>query len=541
MFDLVRGWGHVPNVARHGLQIKDCVTVVKQKFDSIGEQRKVSEIKINCKSCLNGNHDECSHKNCLCKIECNHNKPTLRDGVRCNFEKPIDDGFIKEWNTLNTITFEGKDRIDSVSDELQKRHSFITIRKTDEILLYTGKIYDKNKAETIIKEETEKLIPNCTTHDRLEVINKIKAQTYSDLENFDSDPNIITLENGILSLDTLELTSHTPKNLSRVLYPVEYNPLECDNLEDNLQDTLFWKFLTNSFTVDDKFRKDDFQTVFEIMASVFVKKQIDEKASMFLGQGENGKSVLLQYISSMLGKNNLSSMSLQEMSDDKFMIAELDGKSANIYPDLERNELKRTGRIKAITSNEPIQAQKKHGHPFTLYPFCKLIFSCNRFPKVSDQGQGFFRRWIIIKWERNFENDSKRDSHLLEKLLSDRTEMNRVFSCLVKIANGLNKVGKFTHSKDWKTIQKEWNENADPLDDFVNNYIIDSENNKPKREVYQFYKKTMLSKGENPLGIGQFSKAFSEYYDEDRTNGKRIWLNIDFKTPVDSKLEDFSQ
>lgn len=503
------------------------------------------EIQINCKECLGDRHDTCLSKNCLC-VNNNHGvkKPSLADGVRVDFDKPINHDVWKEIYASQRqigLDFEGKNKIDNVSDELQKLYFFITLRKTDEILLYNGKIYDKDKAETVIKEETEKLIPNCTTHDRQEVVNKIKAQTYSDLENFDADPNIITLENGILSLDSLELTPHTPRNLSRVLCPVEYVEPEYEDIKDNLKDTLFWKFLTNSFTVDDKFRKNDFETVLEIMASVFVKKQIDEKASMFLGQGENGKSVLLQYISSMLGKNNLSSMSLQEMSDDKFMIAELDGKSANIYPDLERNELRRTGRIKAITSNEPIQAQKKHGHPFTLYPFCKLIFSCNRFPKVSDQGQGFFRRWIIVKWERNFENDSERDSHLLEKLLSNRTDINLVFSCLVDIANKLNKVGKFTHSKDWIAIQKEWNENADPLDDFVNNYIVDSDNNKSKRETYQFYKKIMLSKGENHLGIGQFSKQFTEYHDEDRTSGKRMWLNIDFKTPIDSKLEDFSQ
>src|SRR3989344_9494326 len=101
--------------------------------------------------------------------------------------------------------------------------------------------------------------------------------------------------------------------------------------------------------------------------------------------------------------------------------------------------------------------------------------------------------------------------------------MNFVFSCIVILARKLNRVGKFTHSKDWKTIQKEWNENADPIDDFDSNYIIDSETNKSKRETYQFYKKIMLSKGENPLGIGQFSKAFAEYHEEDKNNHERVW------------------
>jgi P4 family phage/plasmid primase-like protien len=450
----------------------------------------------------------------------------------------------------NKKMFEDIDKIDNVADELQRKYKFVTLRKTEEILQHDGKIYNSSLAESTIKEETERLIPNCTTSNRNEVINKIKAQTYSDIENFDADPNTITVDNGILILKTMESIPHTPKNLSRVLYPVEYHRPKheikdetiFEDMEENLKDTLFWKFLKSSFTVDGKFRPSDFETILEVMASVFIKKQIDERAVMNLGQGENGKSVCLNYIISLLGKNNVSNMSLQDMTEDKFMLAELNGKSANIYADLEKNELRHTGKIKLITSNDPIQVQKKHGHPFTMYPFCKLIFSCNRFPKVfGDQGQGFFRRWIIVKWERNFENDSERDGHLLEKLTSNQDEKNLVFSCLVSLANKLNRVGKFTHSKDWKIIQKEWNENADPIDDFVSNYIVDSENNKSKRETYQFYKKIMLSKGENPLGMGKFSNVFSEYHDEYIVkDGKteRVWLNIDFKLPIQTNLKE---
>jgi P4 family phage/plasmid primase-like protien len=446
------------------------------------------------------------------------------------------------YENYNEDDFNDEDKIDKVADLLQKRNKFVTLRNTEEILLYNGKIYDNLQAETLIKEETEKLIPNCTKHHRSEVISKIKAQTYTDIERFDTDPNLITLENGILNLETLELSPHTPEHLSRVLLPVEYQKPTHEDIEENLKDTLFWQFLKNSFTVNDKFRNIDFETVLEIIASPIIKRHVDEKAFMFLGGGENGKSVCLSYIESIIGKNNVSSITLQDISDDKFMRANLAGMSANIFSDLEQNELRHTGKIKAITSNEGIEVQKKHQQGFTLYPFCKLMFSCNRFPKVYDQTQGFFRRWIIVKWERNFENDPQRIEYLKEKLAENKDEKNHVFSCLVGIANRLNKVGKFTHSKDWKTIQKEWNENADPIDDFDSNYIIDSENHKSKRETYHFYKEIMLDKGETPKGMGQFSKAFSEYRDEFivKDNGKteRVWLNIDFKQPIQTTLKE---
>jgi len=307
------------------------------------------ETQINCKECLGDRHDTCSNEHCLCR-SANHGIqiPSLKDGVKVDFDKSIDFKFIKEWNEINDVSFEGKDKIDNVAVQLQRHYSFVTLRKTEEILLYNGKIYDGLQAETVIKEETEKLIPNCTTHDRCEVINKIKAQTYTDIEKFDADPDLITVENGILNLETLEVKPHTPKHLSRVLLPVEYHKPQSDKIEDNLKHTLFWKFLRSSFTVDGFFKKEDFETVLEIIASPIIKRHIDEKAFMFLGRGENGKSVCLRYIQSIIGKDNVSSITLQDIADDKFMRANLDGMSANIFSDLEQNELRKTGMIKAI-------------------------------------------------------------------------------------------------------------------------------------------------------------------------------------------------
>ena len=123
--------------------------------------------------------------------------------------------------------------------------------------------YSSSSAENIIKENAEDIIEKCTTHERNEVVNKIKAQTGVDIEEFDNDPNLLTLPNGILNIEEMSLAEHSPKNLSRVLLPVEYREPEIpihdetifEDLEKNLKDTLFWKFLKSSFTVDGKFRK----------------------------------------------------------------------------------------------------------------------------------------------------------------------------------------------------------------------------------------------------------------------------------------------
>jgi hypothetical protein len=39
--------------------------------------------------------------------------------------------------------------------------------------------------------------------------------------------------------------------------------------------------------------------------------------------------------------------------------------------------------------------------------------------------------------------------------------------------------------------------------------------------------------------MGQFGKAFAEYYDEGKNDGSRIWLNLDFKVPLQMSLEAY--
>jgi hypothetical protein len=116
--------------------------------------------------------------------------------------------------------------------------------------------------------------------------------------------------------------------------------------------------------------------------------------------------------------------------------------------------------------------------------------------------------------------------------------MDLVFSCLCHVAKKLYDSNRFTNPKDWKTVQKLWNENSDPLNWFVENHIIDSNGSRSKRDTYQFYKKIMFEKGEVPLGMGKFSKAFSEYYEDSKSDHERIWLNIEFREPQQTTLEE---
>lgn len=503
-------------------------------------------ILINCKPCLVDRHEDCDFpEKCLCAVETKHNEPSLRDGVKVDHERKVSlESLMEMFIVENGLGFEDIDKIGNVCKVLNEFYNF---KNPYELLLYDGMIYNQHKAEKIINRQTERLIPNCTKNNRKEVLSKMEVLNYVDLKEFDADPNKLTLLNGILDISTLELLPHTADNLSKILYPLEYTKPEFEindktifkDIEKNLKDTLFWKYITSSFTINRITNLVNLETVLENIACVFIKRAIDDRAFIHLGGGNNGKSVLMKYIQSLLSLDNFTSIPLQTLGSDVFAIADLEGMSACIYADLEENALKVSGSTKNIIGGEPIRAQKKYGQGFTLISFAKFIYSCNRFPKVFDQSEGFFRRWIIIKWDRDFENDPDKIQDLDKKLINNTEEKNKVFSCLVYLSKKIHDTGKFTHTKPWRENQKEWNTNAQPLDSFIESYIIEDafENSrKTKIDTYQFYKQTMYDLGELPLSMKKFGAAMQELFDDAKIENTRYWLNIDFKLPKQIKL-----
>lgn len=517
------------------------------------EAENTPKIRVNCQPCREDRHDECNDENCLCALETYHNtkgkmgwkeeEPTLQEVEDYNATtNNIPEPDMEKLRELLKIKHDDPDRIDKVAEQLIKKYEFVTAKESEIIYYYNGKIYDSKNVIATIKEETEQLIKQCSKNDRLEVIEKIKTKTYRDITDFDSDPNLITLENGIFNITTQELTPHTPTNLSKVLIPCEFVKPAYETIEENLEGTLFGDYLNSICTIDGKLDKVMRTDILEMMASCFVKQQINEISFLLYGKGANGKSVAIEYIENLLGEDNYTKISLQKLADDQFCLPSLDGKLANLFPDIENNELRHTGIIKTISSGESVSVRHLYSKPFNMKPYAKLIFSCNRFPKVyNDQSDGFFRRWKIIMFNRKFPlGDPLRDNKLKQKLKDNVEERNLVFSVLIGISKQLMKRGNFSYSISEKANLKLWNENSDPLQRFVDNYCIRVEKGwKSKEETYRFYKQIMYELGETPLKYRQFNREFSEHFEEGKSGDVRKWDNLDFKVPKQESLEEF--
>jgi P4 family phage/plasmid primase-like protien len=245
------------------------------------------------------------------------------------------------------------------------------------------------------------LNPKVKTHTVNEIIQKIKRRTYINRNESDNQTDIINVQNGLLNVWTGELSEHSPHFLSIVQLPIVYDP--------NAKCPTILRFLGQVLHPQDVF------TAMEIIGYLLYRAAIYEKAVMLYGNGDNGKGIFIKLIEAFVGSENCSHVPLQELDNDKFSSADLYGKLVNTFADLTSQKLLTTGNFKTLVSGDTVRAQKKYGQPFSFRNNAKLIFSSNKIPDSDDKSYAYFKRWLILSFDKVFQGMSK-DTNLINKL-----------------------------------------------------------------------------------------------------------------------------
>jgi putative DNA primase/helicase len=227
---------------------------------------------------------------------------------------------------------------------------------------------------------------------------------------------LLNVANGMLDWRSGKLYPHAPKYLSTIQIPTPWIA-EAFHRRGNL-------FL-NEVLPHDGTRK-----VFEEFAGYILvphcKYQVAAMATDAAtgGSGSNGKSVSFDWLESMLGSENTSHLSLEEL-DDRFNGERLVGKLLNVDADIPRDGIKNPGKFKKLVTGDPIKAEAKYKTPFFYKPSAKLLFGANAFPRTRDASGAYMRRWLVFPFPNRFKKgDCGFDPNLSEKL---RSELARAY------------------------------------------------------------------------------------------------------------------
>jgi putative DNA primase/helicase len=212
------------------------------------------------------------------------------------------------------------------------------------------------------------------------------------------------------------------------------------------------------------------------------------------GSGRNGKSVVTSVIDMLIGKSNISHVSLTAFQRNRFSGAELYGKFCNTCNELDYEDLTKTDVLKQLSGGDSIQAERKFQHPFNFVNYAKLIFVTNELPRTTDKTNAFFRRVFLIHFANIFEED-KEDKLLLDRITTEEIE-GLAFKCLGYL-RGIGKRGfAFGNDEAPQVMMKNYERDSNPFETFVEeHYEEDPDGYVPKSEFKEHYKAWVTNKG----------------------------------------------
>ncbi len=359
-----------------------------------------------------------------------------------------------------------------IARKLCKTYHFKTLDKV--ICHYNNSGLYVPDGEAFIEREAQKLLAGkASSYVINEVVNWIKRETYTKLSDFDSNPELLNCLGGLLDMRTLELHDHTPDYPSLIQIPVFY--------DSRFDAPAISKFLTEIL------KPEDIDVMLELFGYCLLRQLPIQKAFLLVGEGANGKSTLIELLRAFLGKNNCSSISLQELEEDKFKKAELFGKLANLSSDIPSKGIHHIGIFKMLTGGDKITAERKFGHPFQFTNFAKLVFSANRPPKIFNEDTlALWRRFIIIDFPNIF-LDNIADKHLLGKLTTE-AELAGLLNLALRGLQRLLANGVFSYNKTVEDTAERYTMLSDPILSFVNDQCdVDCEATTDKQVLYDAF------------------------------------------------------
>lgn len=350
----------------------------------------------------------------------------------------------------------------------------------------------------------------------------IAAETVTHL--YDAAPRLweappldkINCTNGILDLNTAQLEPHDPDFLSSVQIRAAYDPAACFPANDNFNGEVL--------------PSDGIVLAREITGYLLISDPNSlQIAVIALGRGENGKSVWLRILTALLGgPANVSSVALHTLDEDRFAAADLYGKLANICADLDSRDLKSTAMFKKIVGGDLIRGERKFRPPFTFVPFSRLLFSANEAPPTSDSTNAFFRRWLIIPFDRTFSAGTA-DRNLLGKLTTPQ-ELSGLLNHGLDALPGVMAAGKLSDAPSVAAAAAEFRVAVDSVAAFIDACCelgYDKEVAKPY--LYNSYRSWCKDSNRRDVSRTRFPNRLRELVPalgEKTVRGLRYWTGI---------------
>lgn len=407
---------------------------------------------------------------------------------------------------------------------LAKRKNWGICKNQAFVYLYNGtywKAIEEKEFEKFLGEASEKMGVGRFTAQyfqfREKLFKQFTATGYLPAPIRPKDKVLINLENGTFEIsDKPILRPFDSSDFMRYQLPFAY--------DQKATAPKFEVFLNRVLP-----EKDKQEVLCEYLSYIFIstRRLKLEKVLFLYGGGANGKSVIYDIIRALLGNQNTSEYSLQSLTDTNgYYRAQIADKLVNYATEI--NGKLESSKFKSLASGEPMEARLPYRDPFIIEDYAKLIFNTNELPKEVEFTHGFFRRFLIIRFDVTIP-EKEQNKGLANEIIKD--ELPGVFNWILTGLNRLLTNGKFSFSPSIEKANEEFKTESDTVKRFLEEfeYLPDPENKILLKDLYPQYKNFAFEDGNKVLAKSNFKKRLelNKIQVKRESEGIQVYVSLD--------------
>lgn len=286
-------------------------------------------------------------------------------------------------------------------------------------------------------------------------------------DEWDRHPYKLACPNGVVDLRTGLLEQGQPEDYLILATKVPYDP--------GAAAPQWERFLRQVFAGDEEmvaFMQRD-------LGYSATGSTAEQKMTLLVGEGSNGKSVLLEVIKRVLGGYattlDLSALLGKALGGASPEVASLRGVRFAGAAEMRTDSMFNEAAVKRLTGSDEIVSRYLYGNPFRFSPTHKIWLAVNALPNVRDVTNGLWRRLIIVRFDVAFATaeDIATDprwagAQVLDPMLTDKlvAEAPGILAWIVRGAVEWHK-GGLQPPASIKSNVDEYAQEQDTLEEFI--------------------------------------------------------------------------
>jgi putative DNA primase/helicase len=308
--------------------------------------------------------------------------------------------------------------------------------------------------------------------------------------------NLVALANGLLDLEAIldtgnvDLLPPTPEWFSTVVVPYNFDPTA---------DCPWWQAFLSEVLEGDQERISFLQ---EWFGYCLTNDTSEQKFLVLEGEGANGKSVVCNILTAMLGEDNVSNVPL-ELFGERFSLYSTYNKLANIAPEVGDLKSVAEGYLKQFTAGDRMHFDRKNLAPIEGRPTARLVLATNNRPAFSDRSSGLWRRMLVVPFNVTIPTE-RQDKAIEEKL---KAQLPGIFNWAVEGEKRRRRQGGFTQSTVVSETVNDYRQEMNPAGQFLTEWVeVDAEGRVPSGDLYTKYRGWCEANGYEPLSSRVFGR-----------------------------------